>query len=189
MRKFIKYSIYGLLSGLIFALFIGLSNNPIYKTIRESLTSALIIFIPCGFLISTLLYWYIEFYLPKKRNNFLSRQTYLQFQKIGFHKKEGLIEGNYKGFHFNIFWLPISAKHGKIKSGFSSIIIEIHCKINNDKINSLKNKYKKEILIWQTDRIANNIEIYFLKPKIEKILLKMNNMIEILNENRIKSDI
>ena len=189
MSKFIKYSIYGLLFGLIFALFIALLNNPTYRSIRGSIISALMIFAPSGLLISTLLYWYIEFHLPKKRNSFLSQQTYLKFEKIGFKKKEGFIEGNYKSFHFIILWLPMSAKHGKMKSGFSSIIIEINCKTNSNEINLLKKKYKKEILIWETDVIANNIEIYFSKPNFEKILLKMNTMIKILNENGIKSNI
>jgi len=169
-RLFIKYSIYGSLFGLFISILeiIGSLINPGSRTLNENIINALIIFIPSGLLISTLLFWYIEFHLPKKRISFLSQKTYTEFEKLGFEKKDGYIEGYFKGFPCVLLWSPISVKHRKLKSGFSSIIIDIQSKMNTNKVKILNKKYKNKILSINENGIANNIEIYFTKPKFEK---------------------
>jgi hypothetical protein len=186
LRLYLRnHFIHGLIFGLIIAIMaiIGSLINPGIISLKASIISALLIFIPIGIFTTSFLFWYVEIYTPKKMSKTLKNKSFVKFIQMGFIEKESFLEGNYKEYYCRIWWSPYTP----LNSNRSSINLFISCNLSKFQLEKLTEMYKKEKLIWNENGVLGFVPILIKTPKHEKLKNKLDRIIQILNQKNIKS--
>jgi|GEM_PF-6539091 len=175
---FWKYFNIGIISFLM--LFVPNSCNsyfdPGVRTFEEMLIFGIYIFLPIGFCISFIYYYYEQVYAPKKVLKMLDHPSLEDFKTLGFKiSKKYFLEGVYKGLKIQIQWLPYSP----MNDSRNAIAFFYECTPEPSSLNQLNKDYRKEKVQFYEDGILSVEEILFKTPKKEVLKKRLDDLIEI----------